>query len=239
MAKYGILVDMNRCLGCKACALSCKQENKVPVGVSWLKVEDEVIKGAKGPEMHSFPMACLHCGEPACAKVCPVGAIITEKDKTVQRDEKKCVGCRYCVNACPFGQSKFNEKDQKAEKCNLCKERQARGEAPACTANCPTKARVAVPPDKLQAEAEKRVTEAKKMGKDLVFYAGQNVGGTQVGYVVPKATNLQAGPEGKDKSPAVGVWKDVVQPIGKWGLGGVIGAVLVAAAMNSGKKGDK
>lgn len=236
MPKYGILVDMSSCLGCKACALSCKFENGVPTGVSWLKVEDEVLNVSKGVQRFSFPMACLHCGEPSCVKVCPTGAITKETDGTVQRNPEKCVGCKYCISACPFGQSSFDNVTKKAEKCNLCKDRQARGEAPACTVNCPVKARVAIAPDKLKEEAEKHLAQTKKLGLNYTLFTGQNVGGTLVAYLVPEGVSLKSGPEGKAISSTVGVWQDVIKPVAKVGLGGVVGAVAIAGVLNARKK---
>lgn len=238
MPKYGILVDMSSCIGCKACAISCKFENSVPVGVSWLNVEDEVINTNKGVERFTFPMACLHCGEPSCVKVCPVGAITKENDGTVQRDSEKCVGCKYCVSACPFGQSRFDNVRNKAEKCNLCKERQARGEAPACTVNCPVQARIAVEPDKLKEEAQKRLAQTEKLGLNYTLFTGENVGGTQVSYLVPEGVRLTRSPEGKTISSTIGVWQDVIKPVAKVGLGGVVGAVAVAGILNARKKED-
>lgn len=238
MAKYGILVDMNLCIGCKACALSCKEVNNIPIGVSWLEVKEEVRSNGASVELYTFPMGCLHCAEPSCAKVCPVKAITKEKDGTVQRDSEKCVGCRYCVSACPFGQSHFDESSNKAEKCNLCIDRQAKGEAPACTVNCPTQARKAISLDKLKEEAAKRIAEAKKLGKSYQLFAGENVGGTQVAYIVPSGVYLSDGPEDRTRSTAVAVWQDMVKPVAKVGLGGVVGAVVVAGALITIKKGE-
>jgi formate dehydrogenase iron-sulfur subunit len=238
MAKYGILVDLSHCLGCKSCALSCKHENEVTEGISWLKVEDEVLSTENGPQLYTFPMACMHCGEPSCAKVCPVNAISKQPDGTVQRDPAKCVGCKYCVTACPFGQSHFNETVKKAEKCTLCIDRQARGEAPACTVNCPTGARSAIDPSKLQEEANQRLAKIKKLGLDYTLYSGEKVGGTQVAYLVPKGVHIGSSPQGKELSTTIGVWQDVIKPVAKVGLGAVVGAVAVAGIANSLKKED-
>lgn len=236
MAKYSILVDLSSCLGCKSCAQTCRNENKVAPGVSWLKVEEEVLSNAKGPELYTFPIACLHCGEPTCAKVCPVKAISKQEDGTVQRDASKCVGCKYCVNACPFGQSHFNETVKKAEKCTLCKERQDRGEVPACTLNCPTGARSAIEVSKLQEEANTRLAQAKKMGLDYILFSGDKVGGTHVAYLVPKGVHIGTGPQDKEPSPTIGVWQNGVKPVAKVGLGAVVGAVALAGLSNSLKK---
>ena len=238
MAKYGILVDLSNCLGCKSCALSCKHENKVSAGISWLKVHNEVLATEKGPQLYTFPMGCLHCGEPSCAKVCPVDAITKKPDGIVQRDPEKCVGCKFCVTACPFGQSHFNETVKKAEKCTLCIDRQERGEVPACTVNCPTGARSAIDPNKLQEESNKRLAQAKLLGLDYTLYSGDKVGGTQVAYLVPKGVHIEAGPQDIEPSATIGVWQDAIKPVAKAGLGVVVGAVAFAGLSNSRKKED-
>ena len=169
MTRLAIAINLDRCVGCHTCALSCKMQNNVPEGMLWNRVltEDcDVVDGALGtyPNVTRtfLPVACQHCENPACTKVCPVGA--TWKDEQtgiVRQDYDKCIGCRMCVAACPYtGVRSFNweepayyadfalgdadaAKHEKhtVEKCIFCTQRVARGEQPACVADCIGRAR--------------------------------------------------------------------------------------------------
>ena len=238
MPNYTILVDLRSCIGCKSCMISCKNENKVTTGISWVNVVEEITQTDKGLELYTFPLSCLHCENPSCAKVCPVHAITKQADGTVQRNAEICIGCKYCISACPFGQSHFNETTKKAEKCTLCKERQEKGLAPACTVNCPTGARFAIEPSKLQVEANRRIEEAKKLGLPYTLYQGEQVGGTHVAYLLPEEVALTGSPQGKSPAGVIGVWQKGIKPVAKAGLGAVAAAVTVAGIVNSRKKGD-
>jgi len=98
-----MLIDSNRCVGCDACALACKQENATPRGVWWSRV----LKYEKGkyPRANRFyqPLQCMHCDNAPCVSVCPTGASHKRPDGIVAIDYEKCIGCKYCVQACPYG----------------------------------------------------------------------------------------------------------------------------------------
>ena len=167
--RYGMVIDLKRCSGCKTCSVVCKVANNIPNDIIWNRVLTEggnAPDTAGGtwdnPEMQHWPVACQHCENPACTKVCPVGA--TWKDEQtgiVRQDYDKCIGCRMCMAACPYNARVFNwsepvrdpdfnygDKDVPvrpkgvAEKCTMCKERTDRGEEPMCVMCCPTEARV-------------------------------------------------------------------------------------------------
>lgn len=167
--RYGMVIDLKRCSGCKTCSVVCKVANNIPNDIIWNRVLTEggnAPDTAGGtwdnPEMQHWPVACQHCENPACTKVCPVGA--TWKDEQtgiVRQDYDKCIGCRMCMAACPYNARNFNWQTPVrvtganygdaevpvrpkgvAEKCTLCKERTDRGEEPMCVVCCPAHARI-------------------------------------------------------------------------------------------------
>ncbi len=168
--RYGFAIDTARCIGCQTCATSCKLSNNLPNGVIWNRVltdgGDAVDCAAgsypEGLRVSHIPLACQHCENPACVKVCPVGATYKDPETgIVRQDYSKCIGCRMCMSACPYtGVRSFNweepqfyidfpigdadvEPHQKhtVEKCTMCKQRIDRGEKPRCVHACPGRAR--------------------------------------------------------------------------------------------------
>ncbi|MEE0594081.1 MAG: 4Fe-4S dicluster domain-containing protein, partial [Eggerthella lenta] len=107
MTQYAIVTDLNRCVGCLACAVACKAVNDVPIGSFWNKVlrigPNASIQGAQDADSYLYflPVQCQHCADPECVKVCPTGASHKLEDGTVQVDKSKCIGCQFCAMACP------------------------------------------------------------------------------------------------------------------------------------------
>lgn len=147
MTQYAIATDLNRCTGCLACMVSCKVINNVPLGSYWQKVvrvgPTPKYEGAVPPdvEMYFLPISCQHCENPECVHVCPTGASHKLEDGTIQVDKSKCIGCQFCVMACPYGVRYLNEEEKVVEKCTLCEQRIAQGELPQCVAQCTGRAR--------------------------------------------------------------------------------------------------
>lgn len=147
MTQYGIVTDLNKCVGCLACSVACKVVNEVPVGNFWNKVlrigPNPKYEGAQVPdvEMYFLPVGCQHCENPECVKVCPTGASHKLADGTVQIDKSKCIGCQFCAMACPYNVRYLNEDQGVVEKCTLCEQRIAQGELPQCVAQCGARAR--------------------------------------------------------------------------------------------------
>ena len=189
MTKLGIAINKTRCIGCQTCAHACKMQNNVPSGMRWNRVLTEgcdVEDGALGefPNLSRgyLPVACQHCENPACPRVCPTGATYKDDKGRVEVDYEKCIGCRMCMAACPYNARVFNWNDPKrepdfnygdkdvpvrgkgvVEKCTLCKERTDRGEEPMCVKCCPVKARTFGDLDDPNSEISKLVV-ARKAG---------------------------------------------------------------------------
>jgi len=143
MAQFAIVADLDRCTGCQACTVACAQENRLKPAVFWTRVR-EIGPDGRFPElqMHFLPLACQHCGDPACVKVCPTGASHKRSDGVVLIDREKCIGCQRCQQACPYKIQHFDAEAKKMEKCTLCAHLLDRGDAPACVKTCTTGARV-------------------------------------------------------------------------------------------------
>ena len=143
MARYSIVTDLNRCVGCLACSVACKAVNGVPVGSFWnktLRIGPNPKEGGSGQwpdvDLYFLTVSCQHCAEPACVNVCPTGASHKLADGTVQIDKSKCIGCQFCAMACPYGVRYLNEEERVVEKCTLCAQKTERGELPQCVSQC-------------------------------------------------------------------------------------------------------
>lgn len=153
MAKQlGIHLDASACTACKACMIACKDRSDLPVGINWRRVYEygggEWIADANHKDLmipsnvfaYSVSVACMHCQKPICTEVCPVSAISKGEDGIVLIDKEKCIGCRYCEWACPYGAPQFNEEKGYMTKCDFCKDLQAKGQNPVCVDACPMRA---------------------------------------------------------------------------------------------------
>ncbi len=148
--QYGMVIDTTRCMGCQTCVVGCKISNEIPGELYWGWVVsndgDRVYRptGTFPNVKLSFrPELCNHCAEPACAAVCPTGAM--QKDEVtgaVFVDQETCIGCGSCVQACPYGVPQIDESANVSSKCDLCRNRLAAGEKPWCTQSCPGEARI-------------------------------------------------------------------------------------------------
>jgi formate dehydrogenase iron-sulfur subunit len=176
----GLLFDATQCIGCGACAEACKQENNLPPPVeshttayTWTTVTPR-----EGVFVRSL---CMHCLEPTCASVCPVGALQKTAAGPVVYDATRCIGCRYCIMACPFDVPKYqwDRAVPVVGKCIMCADRLARGEPTACAAACPTGATKFGDRDALLTEARKRIRDNPGQYVDHV-YGVDEAGGTSV-----------------------------------------------------------
>lgn len=131
-AQYAFVIDTTRCVGCGLCIEACHLRNKLPEGQSYTRVEER-----KSADRTWFlPVQCQHCAEPPCAAVCPTKATYIHESGAVLINEKLCVGCKYCMVACPYQARIFDEERGVADKCWLCLDWVQQGEQPACVQAC-------------------------------------------------------------------------------------------------------
>ena len=139
--RLAIVIDARKCVNCKACNVACRAQNDVPLSYNrnWM---NEETRGSYPRLFASFqPEQCHHCAHPACVRVCPTGASYQRADGVVAVKESDCVGCRYCVIACPYDARFFREDKGVVEKCDLCLSRIDHSQQPACVETCPGKVR--------------------------------------------------------------------------------------------------
>src|SRR5215467_10632660 len=138
--RYGFVIDHNRCIGCHACTVACKDEHNVPVGVfrTWVKY----IERGEFPHTsrHFGVMRCNHCDAAPCVEICPTSALFRRDDGIVDFDNSRCIGCKSCMQACPYDALYIDPATSTAAKCNFCAHRVELGLEPACVVVCPTQA---------------------------------------------------------------------------------------------------
>lgn len=179
-----ILYDSTLCIGCKACEGACAERWGFPYNDKIAAEERISAHKLTAIETHGDKFSrrlCMHCAEPTCVSVCPVGALEKTALGPVVYDAEKCMGCRYCMQACPFQVPTYewNSRLPKMRKCDMCYERQSRGKPTACTEACPVGATKGGERDELLAEARQRLAEkpGQYYGK---IYGVKEVGGTSV-----------------------------------------------------------
>ncbi|MEQ3363144.1 4Fe-4S dicluster domain-containing protein [Raoultibacter massiliensis] len=160
MTRQGFYFDNRRCVGCRTCQVACKDKNDLAVGILFRRVDSYQVGTYPDAMLYHYASTCNHCEAPECVAVCPNQAMyVDEEDGTVQHDDSKCIGCQYCVNACPYGVPQYLEDVQLTHKCNACIELRSNGEQPACVAACPMRALEFGPIDELRAAHPDAVDE--------------------------------------------------------------------------------
>jgi formate dehydrogenase iron-sulfur subunit len=174
-----ILFDAEKCIGCRQCVEACKDWNELPRGnyfaindSTWLAMMPPVLEG-RGDVWGR--KSCMHCEYPLCAAVCPVEAITKYDEGPVVIDQAKCIGCEYCIHACPWHVIAKNELTGKSTKCTMCNDRIPNGEAPFCVQICPVQALDFGLAADMQAKAQARAQEL-----DANVYGEKEAGGTHV-----------------------------------------------------------
>lgn len=140
--RWAMVVDVQKCIGCQACTVSCIMENAVPENSFRTIVSTYEVHEAGRTGTYMLPRLCNHCDNAPCIPVCPVGATFQRKDGIVVVDGDRCVGCGYCVQACPYDARFINHDTGKADKCTFCAHRVDAGLLPACVETCVGGARI-------------------------------------------------------------------------------------------------
>ena len=175
--RYGVVIDNRKCIGCHSCTVACKTENRVPLGVNrtWVKY---VEKGRYPHTRRFFQVTrCNHCDKPPCVEICPVSAMHRRNDGVVDFNPATCIGCKACMQACPYDAIYVDPERNTAAKCHLCGHRLEVGLEPACASVCPQHAIVAGDLDdadsdvaQLLARAAVRVRKPEQGTRPRVFY---------------------------------------------------------------------
>ncbi len=242
LAPVAKLIDVSKCIGCKACQVACLEWNdmKEKIGINegsynnpldltpnsftvmrfteWVNPETDNLEWLIRKD------GCMHCSDPGCLKACPApGAIVQYTNGIVDFVHENCIGCGYCVKGCPFNIPRISKVDHKAYKCTLCSDRVAVGQGPACQKACPTQAIVFGTKSDMKKWADGRIKDLKSRGfKNAGLYDPPGVGGTHVMYVLQHAdkpeiyANLPRDPR---ISPIVEAWKGVTKYAGLASIG--------------------
>jgi formate dehydrogenase iron-sulfur subunit len=235
------LIDISKCIGCKACQAACYEWNDLrdEIGINvgsyqnppdltentWTLMRFSEVEPEDGKlEWLIRKDGCMHCADPGCLKACPApGAIVQYANGIVDFISENCIGCGYCVKGCPFNIPRISKKDQKAYKCTLCSDRVSVGLEPACAKACPTQAISFGTKKDMTDLAQTRIADLNERGyHEAGLYDPPGVDGTHVMYVLQHADRpaLYAGlPKDPKISPLVEAWKGAAKPLALVGLG--------------------
>jgi len=208
MPRYGMVIDLKRCYGCYSCVMACKVKNYTPPGVFWARLLQGETGTYPNAVRQTLPVLCMQCDDPSCMEVCPTGATQKRDDGIVFIEKEKCMGCKYCMMACPYGArysvekwesyfpdglplSPYEEFAKKAweeksgvgvaTKCDFCKDRIPEGQDPACVEACPADARTFGDLDDLNSEVS--ILIRRHRGEVLKPELGNN---PKVYYLAPR-----------------------------------------------------
>ncbi|MBN9444768.1 MAG: formate dehydrogenase subunit beta [Bosea sp. (in: a-proteobacteria)] len=236
------LIDVSKCIGCKACQSACLEWNNLREEIgfntgsytnphdltpnSWTLMRFTEWENPQSGNLEWLIRkdGCMHCADPGCLKACPSpGAIVQYNNGIVDFVSENCIGCGYCVKGCPFNIPRISQADHKAYKCTLCSDRVSVGQAPACAKACPTGAIVFGTKQAMLTYAQTRITDLKSRGfQNAGIYDPPGVGGTHVMYVLHHADQpqLYAGlPNNPRISQVVELWKGLTKYAGMAAVG--------------------
>ena len=236
------LIDVSKCIGCKACQVACLEWNDrteqvgfnygvydnpvdlTPESFTVMRFTEWVNPETERLEWLIRKDGCMHCEDPGCLKACPSpGAIVQYSNGIVDFDHDKCIGCGYCIKGCPFNIPRISKVDNKAYKCTLCSDRVAVGQGPACARTCPTHAIVFGTKEEMKQHAADRIKDLQSRGfKNAGLYDPPGVGGTHVMYVLQHADKPEIYadlPNNPRISPVVELWKGLTKYAGLAAMG--------------------
>lgn len=258
MAEVAILYDSSKCMACKGCQVACKQWNQLPSPLTadeyeftnsyqspldlapdtWLIIDFDEVDQDIGIEWNFMRDACFHCTDAACEAACPTGAISKRDNGAVVIDQEKCIGCRYCVNSCPFSVPKWKEAENKTFKCRLCQDRTENGLSPACVSTCPTGALTFGDRNEMVATAQSRVGELKTGGFDKAeVYGADELDGMHVIFVAHRGIDAHGLIRDPKVPDSVKAWQ-IMKPLGGIAAAAVVGGLGLSFLTGIGYKRD-
>jgi len=225
--EVGKLIDVSRCIGCKACQSACMEWNDLrdPVGVfnnsytnppdlddqTWCLMRFNEVEIDGTLRWLILKDGCLHCSDPGCLRACPApGAIVQHSNGIVDFEEENCIGCGDCISGCPFNIPRLRKADSRVYKCTLCSDRVAVGLEPACIKACPTQALSFGSKEDMLTLARHRLVDLNERGfVHAAVYDPPGVRGTHVFFVLPHGDKPEAYglPRNPSVSPVVRLWR--------------------------------
>ena len=181
MARYGMLINTKKCIGCYACRTACQRQNDLLPDESFIRFEEREVGKYPNVTVEHIPLQCMHCEDAPCAAVCPTHATYITDSGVVLVDEEKCIGCKYCMMACPYGVRSWSPSEHVVEKCTLCGQLTSVGEEPKCVAACCASARFYGDLDDPNSDASKALAAA---GADSVHRLKDVGNGPQTAYIL-------------------------------------------------------
>lgn len=176
MARYGMMIDTRKCVGCYACRVSCQMQNELPVENSFIKFYEKETGVFPNVKNEIIPVQCQHCEDAPCESVCPTKATYTTEDGIVLVDADKCIGCKYCMVACPYQARIQDHATGVVEKCRFCVDLLKEGKQPVCVSTCVSNARVFGDLDDPNSDVSKAILKYNAqplradLGKAKIYY---------------------------------------------------------------------
>ena len=200
---YGFVIDNRKCIGCHACSTACKSENEVPLGVyrTWVKYVDTGL--FPNTRRHFQVTRCNHCANPPCVRICPVTAMYQRADGIVDFDPKICIGCKACMQACPYDAIYIDPESKTAAKCHYCAHRTEIGLQPACVVVCPEQAIIA-------GDIEDPTSEISSLLATVDVTVRKPEQGTAPKVFYIEGSEVSLHPTAAGKTPETFMWADVI-----------------------------
>jgi formate dehydrogenase iron-sulfur subunit len=246
-----MLIDTSKCTACRGCQVACKQWNQLPAekttnkgsyenppaltAKTWTKVGFKETGQNGQVEWLFAKRQCFHCTDPTCAKVCPTGAVKKTDYGAVVIDEKKCSGCKFCVQNCPFEVPQYDESANTVKKCWLCFDRISNGLDPACAKTCPTGAIQFGKRNELISGAKDRIALLVDRGfKKASLYGENELGGLGVMYILTADPTVYGLPDDPQVPASAVLWQDILKPAGAIAGGVTVVALAASFLLNLG-----
>ena len=166
MARYGMLINTKKCIGCYACRVACQRQNDLLPTQDFIRYEEHETGTYPNVAIETVPLQCMHCEDAPCAAVCPTHATYVTDSGVVLVDPEKCIGCKYCMAACPYQARWVDDDTGEVGKCTFCHHRTAHGLLPACVSTCVTRARYFGDLDDPSSDIAKKVAD---VGGEALF----------------------------------------------------------------------